>query len=75
MEKFTYKIETDVGTVLFTADITLFVDEDYAGNKYPEVEYTNQKVTLEYDVEQLWHDFIIGNTELEDAALKQLTGE
>ena len=75
MEDFRYEIPTDAGTVVFTADISLFINEDYAGNKYPEVEYNNQKVTLEYDVANLWHNFIIGNDELEQAALEQLTGE
>jgi len=73
--KFTYEIPTDAGTVVFTADISLFVNEDYEGNKYPEVEYNNQKVAFEYDVADLWHSYIIGNDELEQEALKQLTGE
>ena len=74
--KFTYEVEPQAGELLiFTADISLFVNEDYEGNKYPEVEYTNQKVTFEYDVADLWHSYIIGNDELEQEALKQLTGE
>jgi hypothetical protein len=68
------------------ADISLFINEDYEGKKYPEVEYENQQLFL-----HLWSDvldevveipleidgdvfnkYIIGNKDIDVAALNQL---
>ncbi len=85
--KFTYELEPETGELLiFRADISLFINEDYEGNKYPEVEYANQQLFL-----HLWSDtldevveiplevdgdvfikYIKDNKELEQAALNQL---
>jgi hypothetical protein len=88
--KFMYELEPHTGELLiFMADISLFINEDYEGKKYPEVEYDNQKLWL-----HLWSDtldevieiplevdgdvfikYITFSKELEQAALKQLIGE
>jgi hypothetical protein len=88
--KFTYELEPHTAELLiFMADISLFINEDYEGKKYPEVEYANQQLSL-----HLWSDtldevieiplevdgdvfikYITFSKELEQAALKQLTGE
>ncbi len=88
--KFTYELEPHTAELLiFMADISLFINEDYEGKKYPEVEYKNQQLFL-----HLWSDvldevieiplevdgdvfskYIIGNKDIDAAALKQLTGE
>jgi len=85
--KFTYELEPHTGELLiFMADISLFINEDYEGKKYPEVEYKNQQLFL-----HLWSDtldevieiplevdgdvfskYITHNKELEQAALNQL---
>lgn len=85
--KFTYEVEPQTGELLiFTADISLFINEGYEGNKYPEVEYANQRFYL-----HLWSDvldevveiplmidgyvfnkYIKDDKELERAALNQL---
>ena len=85
--KFTYELEPQAGELLiFTADISLFINEDYEGRKYPEVEYANQRFYL-----HLWSDvldevveiplevdgdvfikYITFSKELEQAALNQL---
>jgi hypothetical protein len=88
--KFTYELEPHTAELLiFWADISLFINEDYEGNKYPEVEYDNQKlwlhlwsnvldevveIPLEIDGD-VFNKYIIGNKELEQAALKQLIGD
>jgi hypothetical protein len=88
--KFMYELEPETGELLiFWADISLFINEDYEGNKYPEVEYDNQKlwlhlwsnvldevveIPLEIDGD-VFNKYIIGNKELEQAALKQLIGD
>ena len=88
--KFTYELEPHTAELLiFMADISLFINEDHEGKKYPEVEYENQQLFL-----HLWSDvldevveipleidgdvfnkYIIGNKDIDAAALKQLTGE
>jgi hypothetical protein len=88
--KFTYEVEPQTGELLiFTADISLFVNEDYEGRKYPEVEYTNQELYLHIFIHALdevveiplmidgcvFNRYIKDNKELEQEALKQLTGE
>ena len=88
--KFTYEFEPETGELLiFTADISLFINEDYEGDKYPEVEYDNQKlwshlwsnvldevveIPLEIDGD-VFNKYIIGNKDIDALALKQLTGE
>jgi hypothetical protein len=86
---FEFKIEFDYETLIFTADISLFINEDYEGNKYPEVEYENQELSLHIYSEVLnkfiempieidgdvFIKYITHNKELEQEALKQLTGE
>jgi hypothetical protein len=88
--KFTYEFEPETGELLiFWADISLFINEDYEGNKYPEVEYDNQKlwlhlwsnvldevveIPLEIDGD-VFNKYIKDNKELEQAALKQLIGD
>jgi hypothetical protein len=71
------------------ADISLFINEDYEGNKYPEVEYANQQLflhlwsdTLDEVIEiplevdgDVFNKYIIGNKDIDAVALKQLTGE
>lgn len=88
--KFIYEVEPQAGELLiFTADISLFVNEDYEGNKCPEVEYTNQTLYLHIytcvldEVVEIpltidgcaFNRYIKDNKELERAALNQLTGE
>jgi hypothetical protein len=88
--KFTYELEPHTAELLiFMADISLFINEDYEGKKYPEVEYANQQLflhlwsdTLDEVVEiplevdgDVFIKYITHNKELEQAALKQLTGE
>ena len=88
--KFKYELEPQTGELLiFTADISLFVNEDYEGNKYPEVEYTNQELYLHIFICVLdevveipltidgcvFNRYIKDDKELERAALNQLTGE
>jgi hypothetical protein len=88
--KFTYELEPHTAELLiFMADISLFINEDYEGKKYPEVEYANQQLFL-----HLWSDtldevieiplevdgdvfikYITFSKELEQAALKQLIGD
>jgi len=88
--KFTYELEPHTAELLiFMADISLFINEDYEGKKYPEVEYDNQKLWL-----HLWSDtldevveiplevdgdvfikYSIGNKDIDVAALKQLIGD
>jgi hypothetical protein len=85
--KFTYELEPQAGELLiFTADISLFVNEDYEGNKYPEVEYTNQQLYLHIFIHVLdevveiplmidgcvFNRYIKDDKELERAALNQL---
>ena len=85
--KFTYELEPHTAELLiFPADISLFINEDYEGNKYPEVDYANQQLFL-----HLWSDvldevveiplevdgdvfikYITFSKELEQAALNQL---
>lgn len=85
--KFTYELEPHTAELLiFMADISLFINEDYEGKKYPEVEYANQQLFL-----HLWSDvldevveiplevdgdvfikYITFSKELEQAALNQL---
>jgi hypothetical protein len=88
--KFMYEFEPETGELLiFWADISLFINEDYEGNKYPEVEYDNQKlwlhlwsnvldevveIPLEIDGD-VFNKYIKDNKELEQAALKQLIGD
>ena len=88
--KFMYELEPETGELLiFWADISLFINEDYEGNKYPEVEYDNQKlwlhlwsnvldqvveIPLEIDGD-VFNKYIIGNKDIDAAALKQITGE
>jgi hypothetical protein len=86
---FEFKIEFGYETLIFTADISLFINEDYEGNKYPEVEYENQELSLHIYSEVLnkfiempleidgdvFNTYIVGCKTLEQAALKQLTGE
>jgi hypothetical protein len=88
--KFMYEFEPETGELLiFMADISLFINEDYEGNKYPEVEYDNQKlwlhlwsnvldevveIPLEIDGD-VFNKYIKDNKELEQAALKQLIGD
>ncbi len=87
---FMYEFEPETGELLiFRADISLFINEDYEGNKYPEVEYENQRlwlhifsdvldevveIPLEIDGD-VFNKHIKDNKYLEQAALKQLTGE
>lgn len=85
--KFTYEVEPQAGELLiFTADISLFVNEDYEGNKYPEVEYVNQQLYLHIFIHVLdevveiplmidgcvFNKYIKDDKELERAALNQL---
>ncbi len=85
-----YEFEPETGELLiFRADISLFINEDYEGNKYPEVEYDNQRLwlhifsnvldevietPLEIDGD-VFNTYIVGCKTLEQAALKQLIGE
>lgn len=88
--KFTYELEPQAGELLiFTADISLFVNEDYEGNKYPEVEYVNQELYLHIYINVLdevveiplmidgcvFNRYIKDSKELERAALNLLIGE
>ena len=88
--KFTYELEPQAGELLiFTADISLFVNEDYEGNKYPEVEYVNQELYLHIFIHVLdevveipltidgcvFNKHIKDDKELERAALNLLIGE
>ena len=85
--KFTYELEPQAGELLiFTADISLFINEDYEGKKYPEVEYTNQELYLHIYICVLdevveiplmidgcvFNKYIKDDKELERAALNQL---
>lgn len=85
-----HELEPETGELLiFTADISLFINEDYEGKKYPEVEYDNQRLylhlwsdTLDEVVEipleiddYVFNKYIIGNKDIDVAALKHLTGE
>jgi hypothetical protein len=85
--KFTYELEPQAGELLiFTADISLFINEDYEGRKYPEVEYVNQELYLHIYICVLdevveiplmidgcvFNKHIKDNKELERAALNQL---
>lgn len=85
--KFTYEVEPQAGELLiFTADISLFINEDYEGKKYPEVEYTNQELYLHIYINVLdevveipltidgyvFSKHIKDDKELERAALNQL---
>lgn len=88
--EFMYELEPETGELLiFRADISLSINEDYEGKKYPEVEYDNQRlwlhifsnvidqvveIPLEIDGD-VFNKYIIGNKDLDVAALKQLTGE
>ena len=72
--------------LIFTADISLFINEDYEGKKYPEVEYVNQELYLHIYICVLdevveiplmidgcvFNKHIKDNKELERAALNQL---
>lgn len=85
--KFKYELEPQTGELLiFTADISLFINEDYEGRKYPEVEYVNQElylhificvldevveIPLEVDGD-VFIKYITFSKELEQAALNQL---
>lgn len=87
---FMYEFEPETGELLiFRADISLFINEDYEGNKYPEVEYENQKlwlhifsnvldevveIPLEIDGD-VFNKYIKDNKDIDAVALKQLTGE
>ena len=85
--KFTYEVEPQAGELLiFTADISLFINEDYEGNKYTEVEYVNQELYLHIYINVLdevveipltidgyvFSKYIKDDKELERAALNQL---
>ena len=85
--KFTYELEPQAGELLiFTADISLFINEDYEGNKYTEVEYVNQELYLHIYINVLdevveipltidgyvFSKYIKDDKELERAALNQL---
>jgi hypothetical protein len=85
--KFTYEVEPQAGELLiFTADISLFINEDYEGNKYTEVEYVNQELYLHIYINVLdevveipltidgyvFNKYIKDDKELERAALNQL---
>ena len=85
--EFMYELEPETGELLiFRADISLFINEDYEGKKYPEVEYANQQLflhlwsdTLDEVVEipleidgDVFNKYIKDNKELERAALNQL---
>ena len=85
--KFKYELEPQAGELLiFTADISLFINEDYEGKKYPEVEYVNQELYLHIYICVLdevveiplmidgcvFNKHIKDNKELERAALNQL---
>ena len=85
--KFTYEVEPQTGELLiFTADISLFINEDYEGKKYPEVEYVNQELYLHIYINVLdevveiplmidggvFNRYIKDDKELERAALNQL---
>ena len=85
--KFTYEVEPQTGELLiFTADISLFINEDYEGKKYPEVEYANQRlylhlwsdvldevVEIPLDIDgDVFNKYIKDDKELERAALNQL---
>ena len=86
---FEFKVAFDYETLIFRADISLFINEDYGGNKYPEVEYENQKLWLHIFSDVLdevveipleidggvFNMHIKDNKYLEQAALKQLTGD
>jgi hypothetical protein len=89
MSEFTYELEPHTAELLiFMADISLFINEDYEGKKYPEVEYTNQELflhlwsdTLDEVIEiplevdgDVFNKYIIGK-DIDAEALKQLTGE
>lgn len=87
---FMFELEPETGELLiFRADISLFINEDYGGNKYPEVEYENQKlwlhifsnvldevveIPLEIDGD-VFNKYIKDNKDIDAVALKQLTGE
>lgn len=87
---FMFELEPETGELLiFRADISLFINEDYEGNKYPEVEYENQKlwlhifsnvldevveIPLEIDGD-VFNKYIKDNKDIDAVALKQLTGE
>ena len=95
MKEFEYDIEIGNETLTYKADISLFVNEDYEGNKYPEVEYDDAELWLSIYSETLddvvticleteahplklramYAKHIVGNKELEQAALEQLTGD
>jgi hypothetical protein len=85
--KFTYEVEPQAGELLiFTADISLFINEDYEGKKYTEVEYVNQELYLHIYINVLdevveipltidgyvFNKYIKDDKELERAALNQL---
>lgn len=87
---FMYEFEPETGELLiFRADISLFINEDYEGNKYPEVEYDNQRlwlhifsdvldevveIPLEIDGD-VFNKYIKDNKDIDAVALKQLTGD
>jgi hypothetical protein len=88
--EFMYEFEPETGELLiFRADISLFINEDYGGNKYPEVEYENQKlwlhifsnvldevVEMPLEIEgDVFNKYIKDNKEIDAVALKQLTGD
>lgn len=76
--KFNYTIELDEGEIHYEADISWFLEDDYAGNTYASVDYVNQRASfsprgeITLDEETMWQH-ITSCKELDEQARGELS--